>query len=302
MRRARPVVVRPVVVRPAAPVARAMVTTAAVVGTAAVVSNAMNRPAGGGGGQCHGGGGHTTVIVQQGAPPPQNSSEHIYVLSSSGFYLTESDKKKVAGRNTLDPQLSVWHEQHVGNGYFVLRSHNQRLLSVDGDHAKLSKIHTPVKQKCMFYREVVEKQVRYRSTTGKYLTIPYGGNVKFVSSPSFDSLFTLQLAPATPQAAPTSHAAPPPPTNVGLRDVNALQPTSYAPAYSTPEPSYAPKSVEVADNPSWYAPPSQPANPAPSGSSSLYNFGSGNSAPSQPSGYQNPPGQSSLYSSQQNYY
>jgi len=205
-----------------------VVTTAAVVGTAALVSNMAGGRRNGGQQQQQCQGGTTTVIVQQphtqgvapGSPAPPAGLVYIYVLCASGFYLTEEGEKNVRGRQPLDPELSVWQEQHVGNGYYVLRSHHGRLLSVK-NQPKLSKIATPVKQKCMFFREVLQnQQTRYRAVNGNYLSIVYGGQVKAESHPSTDSYFTLQLVPvAEPSFSPAPQQPPPPAHPVVTREV-----------------------------------------------------------------------------------
>ena len=267
---------RPVVVVPrhhGSPMAGAMLTTVAVVGTAAVVGSAMSgrrnqQNTTASTQQCHA----PQVIQHAAAPvPPPTGPVRIYLKGASGSYLTEDDKR--ASSLPTPHALSVWSEQHVGNGYYVLKSFSGRLLSVceKGD-VKLATVSTPVEQKCMFFREQVGEHCRYRSVHGFFFSME-AGRVFATQSPSHSSLFFLELAPAGPVS-----YTPPPPQNVTV----ARDPSTQYQAPAPHQPQYQPaQSLEypgaIRSAPPQYAPSQyMPAEPATFTPQSLY------SAPAQP--------------------
>merc|ERR1712232_1290422 len=129
---------------------------------------------------------------------------------------------------------------HIGNGYYILKSHSGRLISVtDHGHIKLAKLKNPVKQKCMFYREQIGQQCRFRSVNGHFITLKPNGTMEGEKNPSTNSLFYLELVPIAP--APSAPSIPAPPQNVRSSDISSQpnSPQSYAqPQGYNQQPSY----------------------------------------------------------------
>jgi len=231
---------------------------------------------------------HTHVVTasspsSQPAQAAPSSPVYLYLKCTNGFYLTE-DHKSVKAPSEIQSPASVWYEQHVGNGYFIYKSHHGRLLSVcDHGDVKLAQLKNPVKQKCMFYREQIGDHCRFRSVSGFFLCVDKSGHVTSTKSPQKNALFALQLVPV--------HSIPPPPSQQGhaSRDADVTHgdsTTSHASQPYAPPPS----NVNVATpGDSTHSPHSSQGynSPAPFSPASASPYGT---PPPQQGGY-NPPQQ-----------
>lgn len=232
---------------------------------------------------------HTHVVTTPSSQPAkQPDPVYLYLKCTNGLYLTENNKSVKAPSEILSP-VSIWYEQHVGNGYFVYKSHNGRLLSVcDHGDVKLTKLKNPVKQKCMFYREQIGDHCRFRSVSGFFLCVEKGGHVTSTKTPQKNALFALQLVP--------THSVPPPPQQAHVsRDAPTDSPVNTAGAPTEATTPYQPPSPTTSS----FTPPS--GGNAPFAGDSTYQpyaaqgFNSPTSFTPPPSGGYAPPPQNGAF-------